>query len=787
MVVSVRQILPSIPVATSTSSGLMSTAQVIQADFGARHVGGVGAVRTLTAAWLSDVGVTGDPTVTAATQGYGLPGAFTVVGSPQRQANGLVRMISNGVTSNDNLNISAVEITPRTALVLDVHVLPTGTWSGGARLINAADFIGGHGFFISSAGLNVMSAASTAMTIDPALTAGRQLIGLYLDITADPATYRLLVMRQDAATSRASGSFSGAGADPTGQTVLLSIGNDASVAGRIGTHDFAGFRLLTNIPASLSADEIDGMLLAEMRMLSRDDDPRLRERPAGPSYQGITSAQAVSGYTIVRESNEILHELTEDLTAAGTSTLPADARIGDVVTLSRKGGGFFDWTETVTDTELGYRDDHIVFQLVAANTWKVLYTRANGRIGVRRRGTGSYEGDLSETRTRQVFTAAASYNIGAALGASTGFSVDLVQQSSGQVTLTVDGGLTKIPSAAPLITNGIGSALHVEAIGNSQVWIYLVNDPSVGAGEAVAGGTFVPTAIAITARQTIYSPYTQTGAVAPALAASTFHGGTAVVLWTANNAGSGQSSTITWGASLVAGETGLNADLPATLPAGPQRIMFSYNETLNVGEVYFARATIASISGLQTALDAKAPAANPVFTGTVTIPDGALAIADTSGLQTALDAKLALAGGTMTGAITLGTSASIVGGDKLASALELKDIAETPFNLGTGPTNAALNVDYSNGGYQYVTTGAGNITVVIVTNWPASGKVGSLTLEITQGATPRTITWGGSHRFVGGTDATLTASAGAVDIFTLITRDAGSTIYVFEGGKGFAA
>lgn len=45
----------------------------------------------------------------------------------------------------------------------------------------------------------------------------------------------------------------------------------------------------------------------------------------------------------------------------------------------------------------------------------------------------------------------------------------------------------------------------------------------------------------------------------------------------------------------------------------------------------------------QTALDAKAPSANPVFTGTVTIPDGALAIADTSGLQAALDAKAVLA------------------------------------------------------------------------------------------------------------------------------------------------
>lgn len=49
------------------------------------------------------------------------------------------------------------------------------------------------------------------------------------------------------------------------------------------------------------------------------------------------------------------------------------------------------------------------------------------------------------------------------------------------------------------------------------------------------------------------------------------------------------------------------------------------------------------------ALALKAPAANPTFTGTVTIPDAALAIADTSGLQSALDLKAALASPALTG------------------------------------------------------------------------------------------------------------------------------------------
>ncbi len=79
----------------------------------------------------------------------------------------------------------------------------------------------------------------------------------------------------------------------------------------------------------------------------------------------------------------------------------------------------------------------------------------------------------------------------------------------------------------------------------------------------------------------------------------------------------------------------------------------------------------------QTALDLKAPLANPTFTGTVTLPtgtvtsgmilDGAIVNADInasaaiaqskiSGLTTDLSSKLALAGGTMTGALTLSGS-----------------------------------------------------------------------------------------------------------------------------------
>jgi hypothetical protein len=60
-------------------------------------------------------------------------------------------------------------------------------------------------------------------------------------------------------------------------------------------------------------------------------------------------------------------------------------------------------------------------------------------------------------------------------------------------------------------------------------------------------------------------------------------------------------------------------------------------------------------------------AANPTFTGTVTIPDNALAIADTSGLQTALDAKAPLASPALTGTPTVPTATAGTNTTQVAS------------------------------------------------------------------------------------------------------------------------
>lgn len=140
---------------------------------------------------------------------------------------------------------------------------------------------------------------------------------------------------------------------------------------------------------------------------------------------------------------------------------------------------------------------------------------------------------------------------------------------------------------------------------------------------------------------------------------------------------------------------------------------------------------------------------------------------------------------TLSHTLTLDASGAIVGGDKVASALELKDISETAFDAGN--KGGAVSFDYRDGAWQFCTV-TSNISSVTVTNWPASGKSGTLKLEFVQDGTGgKTIAWGAAFRFPGGTDFTLSTAANAIDEFVLATRTGGTTVRVYEGGKAFAA
>lgn len=102
----------------------------------------------------------------------------------------------------------------------------------------------------------------------------------------------------------------------------------------------------------------------------------------------------------------------------------------------------------------------------------------------------------------------------------------------------------------------------------------------------------------------------------------------------------------------------------------------------------------------------------------------------------------------------------------------------------TAPTisSGTLTVNCSNGNVFAVSLNA-NITTLSFSNVPASGTAYAVTLAFTADGTARTITWGTSVKWAGGTAPTLTSTSGKVDVFVLTTWDGGTTWYAFTGGQ----
>ena len=142
--------------------------------------------------------------------------------------------------------------------------------------------------------------------------------------------------------------------------------------------------------------------------------------------------------------------------------------------------------------------------------------------------------------------------------------------------------------------------------------------------------------------------------------------------------------------------------------------------------------------------------------------------ATTAGVATTAAQPNITSTGTLTG-LTMGGELAAV--DQVISRPEMKDYAETTVAM------AAHAVDLSLGNVQTYTL-SGNQTLTF-TNPPASGKAGSFTLIVTNGASA-TLTWPTSVDWAGGTAPTLTASG--KDILTFTTIDGGTIWYGFAAG-----
>lgn len=76
-----------------------------------------------------------------------------------------------------------------------------------------------------------------------------------------------------------------------------------------------------------------------------------------------------------------------------------------------------------------------------------------------------------------------------------------------------------------------------------------------------------------------------------------------------------------------------------------------------------------------------------------------------------------------------------------------------------------------------------NITTLTISNPPASGTSFTFVLQLTADGTARSVTWGASVKWPGGTAPTLTSTNGKVDTFVFMTDDGGTNWFAFTAGQ----
>ena len=125
-------------------------------------------------------------------------------------------------------------------------------------------------------------------------------------------------------------------------------------------------------------------------------------------------------------------------------------------------------------------------------------------------------------------------------------------------------------------------------------------------------------------------------------------------------------------------------------------------------------------------------------------------------------------------------------------AARLKQYYEMPVGVTVSSNN--VNIDVTKGQTFTLSSPAANVNQFTLLNVPASSST-AFTIQIVQGSTPRQVgidtfkTSGGSTipvRWPGGVVPVVTSTASAVDVYSFITFDGGSTLYGVVGGQNFS-
>lgn len=206
--------------------------------------------------------------------------------------------------------------------------------------------------------------------------------------------------------------------------------------------------------------------------------------------------------------------------------------------------------------------------------------------------------------------------------------------------------------------------------------------------------------------------------------------------------------------------------------------------TTNNGSSDQARNMILNLTGtLTTDCNVIVPSSSKVYV----IQDENTRSGNTLTVKTSGGSGITLKEGAQTILFCDGTNVYELSPDALATDIEgngktiedfvILDASEIAYDLSS--ISGAVAVDYENGHYQHGIV-TGNISGITVSNWPASGKAGWITLELTQDGTgSRTLTLSSAYETVGGAGITLTTTSGAKDKIRMETRDGGTTIDTF--------
>ncbi len=102
-----------------------------------------------------------------------------------------------------------------------------------------------------------------------------------------------------------------------------------------------------------------------------------------------------------------------------------------------------------------------------------------------------------------------------------------------------------------------------------------------------------------------------------------------------------------------------------------------------------------------------------------------------------------------------------------------------------GNVSGAVNIDISLGNHVSMVL-TGNVTSITITNAAPTGNAAGLLLYIKQGGSGSyTVSFPSSFKWAGNTTPTVTATLGSSDIYSAITRDAGTTWAAQTYGQGF--